>query len=233
MTLYSRNDIDQENFSLAMGGCGNPHLRPTGRNGERVRLWKLSCPQCEPTLLKKGGWAATISEIPETPDETKTREDYEKRGAHDRDYIQAMALAKIAGVEIPDALQRVVTGDPAHVPAITGMMVCPAGHDADPGSKFCGECGSPMRRPPALACPEGHPVRAGVKFCSECGSSVAVAIEAAPAPAAQAEVPAPANGARKKPLKDMRAADLKVLAREKGLDDTGTRADLLARLRAA
>ena len=233
MTLYSRSDVQQEKISPAHGGCGTPHLRPRGGDGAAVKLWSLSCPQCEDFLRTKSDWSATISEIPETPDEEKTRKDYELRGAHDRDYIQAMALAKIAGVEIPDALQRVVTGDPAHVPAITGTMVCPAGHDADPGSKFCGECGSPMRRPPALACPEGHPVRTGVKFCSECGSSVVAAIEAAPALAAQPEAPAPANGARKKPLKDMRAADLKVLAREKGLDDTGTRADLLARLRAA
>lgn len=230
MTLYSRSDVQQENISPAHGGCGTPHMRPRGGDGAAVKLWSLSCPQCEDFLRTKSDWSATISEIPETPDEEKTRKDYELRGAHDRDYIQAMALAKIAGVEIPEALQRVVTGDPAHVPAITGTMICPAGHDTDPGSKFCGECGSPMRRPPALACPEGHPVRAGVKFCSECGSSVVAAIEAAPAPA---QAPAPVNGARKKPLKDMRAADLKVLAREKGLDDTGTRADLLARLRAA
>jgi hypothetical protein len=135
-------------------------------------------------------------------------------------------------VEIPDALQRVVTGDPAHVPAITGTMVCQNGHDCAPGSKFCSGCGSPMRKPPGLACPEGHPVGAQAKFCAECGASVVAAIEAAAAAVPDA-VPASANGVRKKPLKDMRAADLKVLAREKGLDDTGTRADLLARLRTA
>lgn len=229
MTLYSRNDKAWENVSPeGHGGCGAVHVRPKNPDGSPVKLWTLTCPQCEVFLRTDPGWSATISEIPETPDEIKVREDYERRGAHDRDYIQAMALAKIAGVEIPDALQRVVTGDPAHVPAAAGMMVCENGHDARPGSKFCAECGAAMRKPPGLACPEGHPVGAASKFCSECGAGVAAAIEA-PAGA----VPQPKNAPREKPLKDRRAVDLKALARERGLDDSGTRADVLARLRTA
>jgi hypothetical protein len=225
ITLYSRNDVQWENVGPAHSGCGVTHLRPRNSDGTPVKLWALTCEQCEDHLRTSDRWASTISEIPETPDEIKVREDYEKRGAHDRDYIQAMALAKIAGVEIPDALQRVVTGDPAHIPAITGTMVCQNGHDCAPGSKFCSDCGSPMRKPPGLSCPEGHPVGAGAKFCAECGSSVAAAIEA---PAGE-----PENGARKKPLKDWRLTDLKARARELGLDDTGTRPEVLARVRAA
>jgi hypothetical protein len=224
--LYARSDVDYIAIPVERGGCPGGHRRPVN-HGARAKLWKLDC-QCTATadMLNSDLWSATISEIPETPDETKVREDYEKRGAHDRDYIQAMALAKIAGVEIPDALQRVVTGDPAHVPAITGTMVCQNGHDCEPGSKFCAECGSPMRKPPGLACPEGHPVGARAKFCAECGSPVTVAIE--PSAASQ-----PEDAPKVKPLKDWRAADLKALARERGLDDSGTRAEVLGRLRAA
>jgi hypothetical protein len=82
-----------------------------------------------------------VPEIPETPDEQRIREDYEKRGAKDRDFMQALALGKIAGVDIPDSLTRVLSGTPLHIP---GSLLCQVGHENPVGQKFCGECGGSM-----------------------------------------------------------------------------------------
>jgi len=50
---------------------------------------------------------------------------------------------------------------------------CPAcGTPAEPGRKFCGECGSPL----AVACPTcGAANPPGMKFCGECGKALAAA----------------------------------------------------------
>ena len=112
------------------------------------RLWKFSdCPRCEDFLRHDPLWAVTVAEIPETHDEKKAREDFDKRGARDKDAILALALAKLAGIEnLPDSLTRMVSGAPLHVP---GQMECPSGHVQPSGMKFCGECGSPMHGSPA------------------------------------------------------------------------------------
>jgi ribosomal protein S27AE len=234
MPVYAREDLASVTVSAAHGGCGSVHIRPAP-GGNPVAVWKLDCAACEVHLKSDGLWASTVSEIPETPDSKLQREDWEKRGVKDRDNVLALALGRLAGVELPETLRMPELAQ--HATAIAGKLVCEAGHDCEAGSKFCPECGAAVRRTiPVAACPQGHQVAAGSKFCPECGNAIVVAsrpaIEA-PAAAVPDAAPAPANGARKKPLKDMRAADLKVLAREKGLDDTGTRADLLARLRAA
>ena len=86
-----------------------------------------------------------------------------------------MALAKLAGVELPESLLRPITGN---MPRAIAMMECPAGHPGKPGSKFCATCGEPMQQPvnaltaaPVL-CAEGHENTAAAKFCGECGTSM-------------------------------------------------------------
>ena len=158
MTVYSASSIMAVTISAAHGGCGTAHSRPV-RNGAPDKIWKLTCPPCEAFLGSDPMWAATMAEIPETHDEKIAREDYETRGAKDRDYVQAIALAKIAGVEIPEALKRALSGDQAHIPS--AQVECRDGHPNMPGSKFCGECGVPMQgRAPAgvLAASEPAPV---------------------------------------------------------------------------
>jgi ribosomal protein S27AE len=199
-------------------------------------VWKLDCTQCETHLKTDALWSATVSEIPETPDEKLTREDWEKRGIKDRDNVLALALGKLAGVDLPETLRMPELAQ--HAQAIAGKLVCEAGHDCEPGSKFCPECGAAVRRTiPVATCPQGHQVAGSAKFCPECGSAIVTAsvaaIEPPAAPEPQPETPQPQNGARKKPLKDWRLTDLQAKARELGLDDTGTRTDLLGRLRAA
>lgn len=240
MSLYARADLASVTVSAAHGGCGQVHTRPAP-GGNPVAVWKLDCAACERHLHAEPLWAPTVSEIPETPDEKLTREDWDRRGVKDRDNVLAMALGKLAGVELPDTIRMPVAGQKPHLAAIAGKLICQEGHDCEPGSKFCAECGGPVRRPvPLAACPQGHQVAVTARFCPECGNAVIAgpaAIEAAPAaPGGLEDAPAPRaapNAPRRKPLKDWRLTDLQARARELGVDDSGTRTEVLARLRAA
>ena len=231
MTVYSRSDVDMENVSVdGHGGCGSVHVRPRGSDGSRAHLWELTCPNCEGYLKTTPTWATTPADVPETPDETKGREDFAKRGATDRDNVLALAMAKLAGVELPQTLRQAISGASPAVMAISGKLVCEAGHDAEPGSKFCQECGRPMRAPSAAACPQGHPVGAGAKFCQECGFSIPQAAAPAIEPSASGPARAPKAANHAKPMRDWRAEDLRAEARRRGLDESGTRRELLERL---
>jgi hypothetical protein len=146
MTLYARSDLAYVIVPVSSGGCGSPHRRPV-ENGAPAKLWGLECPgRCEEFLRKTDAsghqWSATMSELPETYDEKHAREDFEKRGAKDRDQVLALALARLAGVELPESLVRPLTGNMPHIPA--APMLCPDGHANPAGQKFCGHCGAPM-----------------------------------------------------------------------------------------
>jgi len=236
MTLYARSDVCSIAVPISSGGCGATHSREV-THGAPARLFALSCGPCEGFLKERASdiWATTLADIPETPDETKGREDFQKRGATDRDNILAIAMAKLAGVELPQTIRQAISGASPELPAIPGKLICPDGHDAEPGSKYCSECGAEMRRPLIAACPNGHQVGAEAKFCPECGTGLNPAAMGTPAIEPPAAVPAAAAKAapRVKPLKDMRAEDLKAIAREKGLDDSGTRVEVLERIRQA
>ena len=145
MTVHARSDLAYISISEAHGGCGRPHSRPVV-NGEPAKLWSLTCSQCEDHLRGDPLWSTTISGVPETLDERLAREDFEHRGARDERRIMTLALAKLAGVELPATIRMALDGTKAHIPA---TLVCPQGHENAPGQKFCGECGSPMHGAPA------------------------------------------------------------------------------------
>lgn len=232
MTMYARSDLSSVTLSAAHGGCGTTHIRPAP-GGKPENPWALTCGNgCEDHLRHDPLWSTTLSGIPETHDERIGREDFDKRGARDKDNVLALALAKLAGVELPESLLRPITGN---MPRAVALMECPAGHPGKPGSKFCATCGEPMQQPvnaltaaPVL-CPEGHENTAVAKFCAECGTSMNTQAQAAHlTPRGE---PEPAAG-RKIRLRDLPLKDLQAKARDAGLDATGTRVDLIDRLRA-
>jgi hypothetical protein len=201
MSVWARSDLASVSVSAAHGGCGEVHTRPAP-GGIPVQPWRLDCETCANYLRSDAHWSATSAEIPETHDEGKTREDFQKRGAHDKDAIMTLALARLAGIptsELPESLTRMISGRPAHIP---GVLECPAGHGNPAGQKFCGQCGAPMSGPvPQASLP--------------------------PAP----ERPAAARpGQRPRRLRDARLDELQALARSRGLSVAGTRADLISRL---
>ena len=229
MSLWARSDLASVSVSAAHGGCGVVHTRPAP-GGKPAELWELDCHPCSDYLRHDPLWSTTLSEIPETHDEKNAREDFDKRGARDKDQVLAMALAKLAGVELPESLLRPITGN---MPKAIALMECPAGHPGKPGSKFCATCGAAMQQPvnaltaaPVL-CPDGHENAPGGKFCATCGTSMNAQAQAAHLTPGGEPEPA----ARKVRLRDMRLEDLQALARERRVDADGTRMELIERLR--
>jgi hypothetical protein len=213
MTLYARSDLAAVTVSPAHGGCGSTHSRPAP-GGQPENLWQLSCAGgCEEHLRSDPHWSTTLSEIPETYDEKKSREDYEKRGAKDVNTMLALALARMTGGEIPATVAAMITGNKQHIPGvIAGTILCVDGHENPAGVKFCNECGAKldMRDARALEPPPESPQDGN----GDAGGPVTA-------------------GGRKPRLRDMRHADLIELARAQGLDTTGGRVELLDRIRAA
>lgn len=215
MTIYARSDISAVTLSSAHGGCGLTHSRPAP-GGNPVKLWALSCPQCEDHLRSDRDWSPTIPDIPETPDEKSAREDWERRGAKDRDNVLALALAKLAGVELPESITGMIGGKLPHTAALEGLVVCPSGHENRAGGKFCGECGLSL-------------------------SQDAVDRGRALPPSSPPEEPAPAavvpsgDAARDDGdgLDDLPLADLKALAEKLGVATKRSKADQIAAIRAA
>ena len=208
MTMYARSDLSATNLSAAHGGCGQIHTRPAP-GGEPVTLWALTCPQCETHLRTDPLWSSTVSEIPETHDEQSDREDWAKRGAHDLQYIQAMAAAKQVGLEIPETMIRALMGKGSNIFPASGEMICRNDHANPPGMDFCGKCGVSMREAaPTASLPAGEPAGR----------------EAPPAPRPP--------DAPSRDLADLHPQKLRKMCREKGLDDSGTRPEMLARLAA-
>ena len=210
MAIYARSDLACVNISEAHGGCGTEggHRRPV-EHGAPAKIWALDCPACEDFLRHDPHWSVTTTEIPETYDETKAREQSEKSGKMDRERQLAEALIQLGPLgQLPAALGQVLgqlLGNAA--PALAGTMECGSGHPNPAGLKFCGECGTPMSQPVAAA-------------------ALPVA-EKVPEPPAQS---APAQRRR---LRDARLEELQALAVARSIDPVGTRADLIVKLSSA
>jgi len=195
MSLYARSDLMSVAVPKDRGGCGAGHSRPVTR-GAPAPVWRLDCPACCAALKDDPLWSGRLSEIPETPDEEAARKDYEQRGAKERDYVQALALAKIANVPLPETLTSALTGVRAHIP-VEGTLECPAGHEVPAGSRFCPECGARMQ------------------------------------PTAPRSLEAGGGGEGEPDLGSLPAASLRKMARDRGLDATGPKTALIARLKGA
>jgi hypothetical protein len=176
----------------------------------------LSCSQCEDHLRSDPLWAASPADIPETYDEKLNREDFEKRGAKDKDAIMTLAIAKLAGMDasdLPESLTRMISGAKAHVPV---TVDCPNGHANPLDQKFCGACGIPLHDIPVLP----DPVPGGVGL---------VALPLDEPPAAPENPPAVSLPSNTK-MRGMKREELEVLAASAGLSGAGSRQDVLNRL---
>lgn len=164
MTIYARSDVVGIALSRAHGGCGEFHGRPVV-NGAPVKEWAFDeCEPCETALRAAGDphWGGMRSDVPETPDETRVREDEEKRGQRDAVTSQAKALQQIANLPegmatafahaFATAFAQMQAGSAPTVSTALAIK-CVAGHDNLASAKFCGECGASMLPPLEL-----HPI---------------------------------------------------------------------------
>jgi len=198
MTVYARSDLVHVFVSDAHGGCGASHSRPV-ENGAPVKLWSLAGCSCEDHLRHDSHWSTTIPEIPETYDENKAREDFEKRGALDERRLMALALARMTGLDLPETMLAAIGGGKSMVPGPKADLLCPSGHANFPGQDFCGKCGTPLHGPD-------------------------------PAHALEAPQNGGGNGTSGDGLMGLHHMQLAKMCREAGLDDTGGKADMVARL---
>jgi hypothetical protein len=203
MTVYARSDLASVSLSAAHGGCGEIHVRPAP-GGKPDKLWALDCANgCEDHLRHDPLWSTTLAEIPETYDSKLVRERDEKMGKLDRENQLAEALIALQNLgQLPAAFAQVVE-------SITGA----------PANAVAG----------STVCPQGHDNKAGHKFCAECGAPMHAA-----GPAIEPPAPAPADdtGTDEAGLSGLHWKKLEKLCKDRGLDATGSKAELVARLQA-
>jgi hypothetical protein len=210
MTVYARSDVVHVALSAAHGGCGAAHSRPV-THGAPAKEWALSCGPCEAHLRHDPNWAAFPSEVPETPDEARVREDREGKGALDRDNQLLQALVTLArsneGIQ-----QLLVAGGGVDAPALA--VTCSSGH-LNPGTgRFCADCGERL----------GDPVSPPVE------SRFTTMVTAATVGERSKKAERPLDMEK---LRRLTAREVRELATQRGVVATGTKANVIARLTAA
>lgn len=210
MTLYAMSSVQNVYLIPSEGGCGEVHARPEG-----VKVWRLDCLRCETRLKDEPQWATAESEIPETVDEQRVREDRDKRGAKDQAEATGVALEELAKMPgILEALTALVAGQKVTVAAVVPCRDCDTSVTA--GQRFCPACGA--RDPAEAVLAPGAPSQ---KFAVDSHRVTDV-----PLPDEPADGEAP-------DLAALPYSELKRLAVTRGLSGKGTKPELIERLSAA
>lgn len=106
-------------------------------------------------------------------DSPRTEQIAEARGAQAGAAIKGLANAFGLGDSIGKVGESFNQAAQAAQRASEQMARCPKdGTLANPGTKFCPECGSPMVQPSAGRCPKCGTETAGAKFCPNCGEKI-------------------------------------------------------------
>jgi hypothetical protein len=200
-------------------------------HGNPVKTWELNCNPCEsylrgekkqkviratagdkdrgiaPTLNKVPDadphWANSPEGVPLTPDEQHIHKLRAEQGRQQLDMLTAYAaLSKIPGLDLTDFEQAKWLLD---------------------------QTIDPLKRPVVkgtLVCSTGHENDAGAKFCAECG----IPMNGKKAIEAGDELPDTTPLEDLIPLHSLHIATLRKRARENGLNDKGTKAQLIERL---
>jgi hypothetical protein len=206
MGLYGRSDVMSVAVPASSGGCGAMHSRPV-TDGVPEADWNLEqhCPRCAGALRGDPLWAAMPADVPETPDEIAIREDAAKRG--DRALKRAQEELSVRQHELTEKIVTLLErgGTPVQLP------------DPDLIARLVAqEVQKAMSRPqPAPPEPEPEP---------ENGEGY----ESVPLWDADGTALAP----MKNELFRLHVRTLGKMCRERGLDDSGGKAELIARLAA-
>lgn len=208
MTVYARSDVVCVALSKEHGGCGATHTRPV-THGSPMKVWGLDCLSCEDHLRHDPHWATSPMEIPETPDEIRIREEQEKRGEQTQKANMENAVASLAATA--DGFQKLMAmmfaSNPDMMANMTKMMEAA---NAGATSSSMDNAAEMLAASPTMENVNAHREAVGLApFVTE------------PAKLTAEE------------LSSFTVKDLKAAARDRGLPDTGTRAELIERIAAA
>jgi SAP domain len=225
MSLYARSDLMSISVPVTSGGCGGSHSRPVNR-GAPAKIWQLDCTACESYL----------------------------RGDKKQKVIHVLPGDKEKG--IPGRMVHVADSDPHWSSTPEGIPLTPdeqhihkirseRGHEQlQQLQALAALQGAGFTIPPeaqwlldrnfdariikgTILCPTGHENTAGAKFCMECS----LPMIDQPAIGASPDVSeTPVITTEDIPLGTLHVATLRKKCREKGLDDKGTKDQLISRL---
>ena len=103
-------------------------------------------------------WSSTIDTVPLTPDEIRTHGLKLEKGENQLRALESLLALKAGGVDLTSRPEVLFYLQESGLPSETlkmlkGTKVCPNGHDAEGGVKFCPECGVSMTAQAAIAPP--------------------------------------------------------------------------------
>lgn len=212
MALYARSDLMSVSIPPASGGCGATHSRPVTR-GVIAKVWKLECAPCE-SYLKGDGKPRVIRVTPADKDKG-----IPSRMKHVADCDPHWASTPEAVPKTPDEESihavRTEIGSQQLKMLEAFAAARAAGIEIPDDAMWVLERNfDPRVLKGKLLCSNGHENPSGIKFCGECG----VPMESDAGPVA-------VQG-----LSGLHVATLRKMAREQGLPDKGSKAELVERL---
>lgn len=206
MPLFARSDVMSVAVPVTSGGCGSTHSRPVVE-GVPETDWDLEkqCMQCAANRRGDPLWSATLAEIPETPDERLSREDAEKRG--ERAIKKAQEELSVRQHELTEKIVSLLErgGTPAQLPDPDFIARLVA-------QEVAKAMNTPEPSPPERFLPVPRQEFRDGPFAPSCPPDLAIPVDV--------------------PLERLHVRTLGKMCRERGLDDKGKKADLIARLAA-
>ena len=201
MKLYARSDVMSVGVSPDAGGCGKTHSRPV-TDGAPARLFELDCPQCSTVLKDDPQWTEHHDDLPKTPDEQVKIDEEAKRG------MIANKADLAAGIA-----EGIATG-------MSSMSTCRScGKMNFGGAKFCGECGGKLGAPASFGDSGSHPEEESKHGKTQAALKQRLEED-------EGTEDAEDGGS----LQTMNLRTLRKRARQAGVDDTGSREEVIARL---
>lgn len=201
--LYARSDLSGVAVPESAGGCGQWHGRPV-ENGAPADEFELDCDRCTTALRDDPHWSTRSDDLPKTPDEQAKLDEEAKRG---------MISNK------DDLVSGIAKGISEGLANLTTCRNC--GKMSPSGMKFCGECGNQLGAPPAK--------RDDGDDRSD-GDADVVDGESKTHDQAELKQRLDEQDGDDEDLSKKRVHELRELAKERGVDESGTKRELLERL---
>lgn len=209
-------------------GCVPGHVREPGPDGKFNGHWALDCPMCEMALASDPHWAGDPSDVPLTPEEKKAQTRLAEQGQNN-----AAQMAQFFG-QMMQAFQIQQGQAPSAQQPVPVVACASCGAPGMQGARFCAACGTPVTIAGSALPPEPPPALAAPAVEAE-GSHRAAEQKPAAAQAEPSAEAVPPDDASRDPaeLANLKIVQLRALAKEAGLSQAGSKAELVARLEAS